>query len=377
MRAVKARKDAVVGESRESLQSWLGNVPNLTLVEGHGRFVGTHEIEVGSRRLSGRDIFINTGARPVIPSIPGITGVAPMTNTEMMEIDALPAHLVILGGSYIGLEFAQMYRRFGCAVTVLEHAERIAPREDPDVSATIAAVLRGEDVELRTSAAVRGFEKSSDGLRVLVGDTAVEGSHLLVATGRTPNADDLGLQLAGVRRDARGYIEVDDELRTSQPHIYAMGDVNGRGAFTHTSYNDFEIVEANVLRGGRRRLSDRIPIYCLYVDPPLGRVGMSEGEARASGRRVLRGQRPMTRVGRARERGETAGFMKILVDADSQRILGATILGIEADEAIHSIADVMYARAPYTVLRDAVHAHPTVSELVPTVLQGLAPLGEA
>jgi len=374
MRAVKARKDAVVQESRDSLSSWLGPMPNLTLVHGHARFVDEHILDVAGRRIYGREIFLNTGARPVVPDVPGIGDVPVLTNTEMMDIDALPEHLVILGGSYVGLEFAQMYRRFGSRVTVIERGAQIIPRDDADVAAAVSGVLRGEGIDLRTEAKVERIEARGGGVRVITSQGAIDGSHLLAAVGRRPNSDDLGLEHAGVPRDERGYITVDDELRTLVPHIYALGDVNGHGAFTHTSYNDFEIVEANLLHGGRRRVSDRIPIYGLYVDPPLGRVGMTEREARGTGKNVVKGTRPMTRVGRARERGETAGFLKILVDGDTKRILGAALFGVEGDEAVHTIADVMYANAPYTVLREAVHAHPTVSELLPTVLGDLRPI---
>jgi pyruvate/2-oxoglutarate dehydrogenase complex dihydrolipoamide dehydrogenase (E3) component len=285
---------------------------------------------------------------------------------------------VILGGGALGLEFAQMYRRFGSRVTIVHRGARLLPKEDDDVAEVVAGVLRGEGVEVRTGVAAQRVEPTEGGLRLhLEGGATVEGSHLLVAVGRIPNADELGLERAGVTRDRAGYVEVDDQLRSSQPHIYALGDVNGKGAYTHTSYNDFEIVEANLLHGGQRRVSDRIFIHGLYVDPPLGRVGMTEREARAAqktGRKVLVGRRPMSNVGRAEERGETTGFIKVLVDAESRQLLGAAIIGVEGDEAVHCIADVMYARAPYTVLRDAVHAHPTVSELLPTVLGALEPL---
>jgi pyruvate/2-oxoglutarate dehydrogenase complex dihydrolipoamide dehydrogenase (E3) component len=378
MKAVKARKDMVVQASLDALQGWLEKLPNLTMVDGHARFVDAHTVEVagpaGARRMRADQFFLNTGARAVVPDLPGIADVPILTNVGMMDIDETPEHLVVLGGSYIALEFGQMYRRFGSRVTVLERGPQLISRDDEDVAAAVAEVLRGEGVDVRLGARIERLEAHAGGVRVHVGGDVVDGSHFLVATGRRPNSDDLGLDAAGVKRDARGYIEVDDELRTSQPHVYALGDVNGRGAFTHTSYNDFEIVEANLLRGGRRRVSDRIPIYGLFVDPPLGRVGMSEREARKSGKRVLVGLRPMTRVGRAFERGETYGFIKILVDADSQRILGAAILGVEGDEVVHAIADVMYSDRPYTVLRDAVHTHPTVSELLPTVLEELRPL---
>ncbi len=377
MAAVKARKDEVVQASRDSLATWLGDMKNLTLVDGHARFTSANAIDVGGRALEARHFFLNTGAHPRVPDIAGLRGVPFLTNVEMMDIAEVPEHLVVLGGSYIGLEFAQMYRRFGSKVTVIENAPTLIPREDDDIASAVTKLLVDEGLDVRTSAKVTRVERNGEGVRVVLGDGAVEGSHLLVGVGRDPNADDLGLDAAGVTRDARGFIVVDDELKTSQPHIFAIGDVNGRGAFTHTSYNDYEIVAANLLDGGKRRVSDRIPIYGLYVDPPLGRVGMSEREARASGRRILMGTRPMTRVGRARERGETIGFMKILVDDDTKLIVGAAIFGVEGDEVVHAIADVMYARAPYTVMKDAVHAHPTVSELVPTMLGELKPLAPA
>jgi pyruvate/2-oxoglutarate dehydrogenase complex dihydrolipoamide dehydrogenase (E3) component len=375
MAKVKARKDAVVAESRQSLGKWLGGTENLTLIDGHARFVAADAVEVGGERVTGSRFFLNTGARVMVPPIDGLAEVPYLTNTSILDVDALPSRLLILGGSYIGLEFAQMYRRFGSEVTVLERSDRLIGREDPDVSAEIRAFLEEEGVSIRTQAQVKRVARAGAELEVeLAGGERVRGSHLLLALGRVPNSGDLGLDAAGVTADSRGYITVDDQLRTNQPHIWALGDVNGRGAFTHTSYDDFQIVAANLLDGEDRRLSHRFPIYGLYVDPPMGRCGMNEAEARASGARVLLGKRAMSRVGRARERGETRGFIKIMVDADTKRILGAAILGIEGDEAIHGIVDVMYAGAPYTVLQRAVHAHPTVSELIPTVLGELRPL---
>lgn len=379
MAKVKARKDAIVAESQRSLAEWLGGTEHLTLIEGHARFVAPDAVEVGGARIAGSRFFVNTGARAFVPPIPGLEEVPYLTNTSILELDTLPTHLIILGGSYIGLEFAQLYRRFGAEVTVIERGDRLIGREDAEVSAEIRAFLEEEGVTFRLQTQVTRVRRSASPHQPeieveLDRGGALQGSHLLVAIGRTPNSHDLGLEAAGVALDARGYIPVDEQLRTSQPHIWALGDVNGRGAFTHTSYDDFQIVAANLLDGGARRLDHRFPIYGLYVDPPLGRCGMNEAEARASGRRVLVGKRPMSRVGRARERGETRGFIKIMVDADTERILGAAILGIEGDEAIHGIVDVMYADAPYTVLRDAVHAHPTVSELIPTVLGELRPL---
>jgi len=378
MARVKARKDAVVRQSNEGVTKWLGNTPNLTVLEGHARLESPRTVRVNERLLEAGEIFLNVGGRASMPDMPGVTEVSYLTNSSMMEIDFLPEHLVIIGGSYIGLEFAQMYRRFGSRVTVVEMGPRLIAREDEEVSAAIQKILEGEGVEIRLNARCITVAKRGNGVAAGLscegGTPQVTGSHLLLAVGRVPNTDDLGLEKAGVKTDARGYIVVDDELRTNVPGIWALGDANGRGAFTHTSYNDYEIVAANLLDGGRRRVTDRIPAYALYIDPPLGRAGMTEREAKTSGRKVLIGRMMMSRVGRARERSETQGFMKILVDAQTSLILGAALLGIEADEAIHSILDVMYAGAPYTVIQKAVHIHPTVSELIPTLLADLKPL---
>jgi pyruvate/2-oxoglutarate dehydrogenase complex dihydrolipoamide dehydrogenase (E3) component len=378
MARVKARKDAVVRQSNEGVTKWLRNAPNLTVLEGHARLESPRTVRVNERLLEAREIFLNVGGRASMPDMPGVTEVSYLTNSSMMEIDFLPEHLVIIGGSYIGLEFAQMYRRFGSRVTVVEMGPRLIAREDEEVSAAIQKILEGEGVEIRLNARCITVAKRGNGVAAGLscegGPPQATGSHLLLAVGRVPNTDDLGLEKAAVKTDARGYIVVDDELRTNVPGIWALGDANGRGAFTHTSYNDYEIVAANLLDGGRRRVTDRIPAYALYIDPPLGRAGMTEREAKTSGRKVLIGRMMMSRVGRARERGETQGFMKILVDAQTRLILGAALLGIEADEAIHSILDVMYAGAPYTVIQNAVHIHPTVSELIPTLLADLKPL---
>jgi len=378
MMRVKARKDAVVRQSNEGVTKWLRNTPNLTVLEGHARLEGPRAVRVNGRLLEAAQIFLNVGGRASVPDMPGIAEVGYLTNSSMMDVDFLPEHLVIIGGSYIGLEFAQMYRRFGSRVTVVEMGPRLIAREDEEVSATIQEILEGEGVEIRLNAKCITVAKRGNGVAVGLscegGPPEVTGSHLLLAVGRVPNTDDLGLKKAGVKIDARGYIVVDDELRTSAPGIWALGDANGRGAFTHTSYNDYEIVAANLLDGGHRRVTDRIPAYALYIDPPLGRAGITEREAKASGRKVLAGRMMMSRVGRARERGETRGFMKVLVDAENKLILGAALLGIEADEAIHSILDVMYAGAPYTVIQNAVHIHPTVTELIPTLLADLKPL---
>ena len=387
MAAVKARKDRVVGQSIDGLAKWLHGIEKLQLVWGHARFIGPHAVEVtsesGTQVLEAPKIFINVGGRAVLPEWPGIGDVRALTNTSMMGIDELPDHLIVVGGSYIGLEFAQMYRRFGSRVTVIEYGDRLIGREDPDVSREVQAILEREGVRFHLAVHCAKVTAASGGTRIRValnaGGTAheVEGSHLLAAVGRRPNTDDLGLERAGIATDARGFIKVDDQLRTNVGGIWALGDVNGRGAFTHTSYNDHEIVVANLLENDPRRVSDRIPAYALFTDPPLGRVGMTETEARASGRRVLAGLMPMSRVGRAKERGETQGFMKVVVDVDTEHILGAALLCIEGDEIVHSLLDVMAAGASYKVIQRSVPIHPTVSELIPTLLGQLDEVSRA
>jgi pyruvate/2-oxoglutarate dehydrogenase complex dihydrolipoamide dehydrogenase (E3) component len=381
MKQVKARKDAISGKSRTGVESSLRGTANVTVYKGQARFESAHEISVGPERLTAPQIFINVGARAAVPPMPGVDQVPFLTNSSMMGVDFLPRHLVIIGGSYIGLEFGQMFRRFGSEVTIVEMAPRLISREDEDVSATVREILEAEGVHLRLNAKCIAMSRQGDEIAVRVeckdGLPTVAGSHLLLAVGRRPNTDDLGLEKAGVEIDRRGYVVVDDELRTSVPGIWALGDCNGRGAFTHTSYNDYEIVAANLLEGGSRRVSDRIQAYALYIDPPLGRCGLTDTQVIASGRRALIGKRPMTRVGRAVEKGESQGFMKIVVDADSKEILGAAILGVGGDEAIHCVLDVMYCKAPYTTLQRAMHIHPTVAELLPTILGELRPLEAA
>jgi len=378
MKRVKARKDSVSAQSRTGVESWLRKMENCTVYQGHARFESARTVLVGGERLTAGRIFINTGCRASIPEIKGLDRVSYLTNSSMMEVDYLPRHLVIVGGSYIGLEFGQMFRRFGSEVTIIERRGRLIDREDEDVSAAIQEILEGEGIHLRLNADCLAFEGRGEKIVARVecsgGSTEVVGTHLLLALGRRPNTDDLGLEKAGVKADERGYIVVDDQLRTSADGIWAMGDCNGKGAFTHTSFNDAEIVAANLIDHDPRRVSDRIQAYALYIDPPLGRAGMTEAEVRKSGRRALVGKRPMTKVGRAVEKGETHGFMKVIVDAESKQILGASILGTGGDEVIHSILDVMYAKAPYTVIQRAMHIHPTVSELVPTMLGELQPL---
>jgi len=378
MPRVKARKDAVVRQSNEGVTNWLKGMDGLTVYEGHGRLESARTVRVNGDLLEAERIVLNVGGRAVVPPMPGVDTVDVLTNSSMMEVDFLPEHLIVIGGSYIGLEFAQMYRRFGSRVTVVERGERLISRDDEDISEAVREFVENEGVEVRLNAECLALEKRGDQIAVTAscapGPEEVVGSHVLLAVGRRPNTDDLGLEAAGIEIDARGFITVDDELRTNVPGIWAIGDVNGRGAFTHTSYNDYEIVAANLFDDDPRRVSDRITAYGLFIDPPLGRVGMTEREVRASGRPALVGKMPMARVGRARERSETQGFMKVLIDAETKRILGAAILGIGGDEIIHSILDVMYADAPYTVIQRAVHIHPTVTELIPTMLGGLKPL---
>jgi len=378
MRAVKARKDGVVKQSSDGVTKWMAGLKHGTVIRGHARFTGPHTVSVDGRALEAERIFINVGGRASAPPIPGIADVPNLNNSTMMEVDFLPEHLVIVGGSYIGLEFAQMFRRFGSKVTVVERDPRLIGREDEDVSGEIRAILEREGIDVRTGAECMKIERRGNriavGLECRDGPPVAEGSHLLMAVGRRPNTDDLGLEAAGIETDERGLIKVDDELRTNVPGVWALGEANGRGAFTHTSYNDYEIVAANLFDGDRRRVSDRITAYALFIDPPLGRAGMTEAEAKKSGRKLLAGKMLMTRVGRAREAGETQGFMKVVVDADSKELLGAAILGMGGDEVVHSLLDVMYAKKPYTTIQRAVHIHPTVTELIPTLLGSLKPL---
>ena len=378
MKAVKARKDAVTGVSRAAVERSLKTLKGCAVYEGHARFIGPKEVNVADEALTADKIFINVGGRALIPSIPGLDEVSYFTNSSMVNVDFLPAHLIVLGGSYIGLEFAQLYRRFGSQVTVIEPAPRLISREDEDVSRAIADILKAENIDIRVSSKVVAVKKQDADIAVTI-ETAgarswVEGSHLLLAAGRRPNTDDLGLEKAGIVTDPRGYIEVDDQLRTSVPGVWALGDCNGRGAFTHTSYNDFEIIAANLLENEHRRVTDRITAYALYTDPPLGRAGMTEADVRKSGRPALIATMAMEDVSRAYEKGETKGFMKILVDKESKQILGASLLGLSGDEVIHCVLDVMYAKASCTVLQRAMHIHPTVSEFIPTMLGDLVPL---
>jgi len=377
MRAVKKRKDGVVQHSIDGLTKWIGGMKNVTLIRGHARFSGPRKVSVEGRELEADKVFLNVGGRALVPEMPGLEDVPYLTNSTIMALDAVPEHLLIVGGSYIGLEFAHAYRRFGAKVTVIEKAAKLLPREDDDVAAGIREILERDGVTIRTGAECMALKKKGERIAVEMdckgGEPIAEGSHLLVAVGRKPNTDDLNLQATKVELDDRGYVKVDDQCRTTEAGVWALGDCNGKGAFTHTAYNDYEIVAANLFDNDPRRISDRIQAYALFIDPPLGRAGMNEAEAKKSGRKVLAGKMMMTRVGRAREAGETQGFMKVLVDADSKELLGAAILGLNGDEIVHSLLDVMYAKKPYTTVQRAVHIHPTVSELIPTLLGTLKP----
>ncbi len=378
MKAIKARKDAIVANSRNGVEKSLRETKNCTVFHEHARFVSSHELQVGEETISAEQIFLNVGGRAAVPDMPGIKDVPFLTNSTILDLEIVPRHLVVVGGSYVGLEFAQMFHRFGSEVTVVEKGPRLVQHEDEDISDAIRQILEKEGIHLRLDAECIAFGKYGEDVSVHVdctdGDPAVLGSHVLLAVGRVPNTDDLGLDKAGVITDKHGFITVDDQLRTNVEGIWAIGDCNGKGAFTHTSYNDFEIVVANLLDGEARRVTDRIQAHALYIDPPLGQIGMTETQVRKTGKPALMGIRPMSKIARAIEKGETAGFMKVLVDAESKKILGAAILGTGGDEAVHCILDTMYSGAPYTTITHAVHIHPTVSELIPTTFEDLKPL---
>jgi len=378
MKGVKARKDAIVRKASEGVEKWMEGLKGAKVYRGHGRFTDVNSISVNGEVLSADRIFLDVGGRPLVPKMPGIDAVPYLTNETMMDVDFVPEHLLVIGGSYLGLEFAQMFRRFGSRVTVVEKGPRLIGREDEDVSVEIESFLRDEGVDVRASAECISLQKEKAGISVGLDckdrEPRVRGTHVLLAVGRAPNTEDLGLDAAGIRTDKRGYIEVDEGLRTTNPRVWALGDCNGKGAFTHTAYNDYEIVADNLLSNAGRKFTDRIPVYALYTDPPLGRVGMSESEIRQAGIQALSGKRPMTRVARAVEKGETRGFLKIHVEQGSQRILGAALLGTGADEAVHSLIDVIYAKTPYTEFQRRMRIHPNVSELLPTVLEDLKPL---
>lgn len=377
MKRVKARKDEISGQSRDGVEKALRNAPNCTVVQGHARFTSDEQVKIGETVLTAKQRFINVGARAIVPPIPGLSNLTYFTNSSILEIDFVPKSLMVVGGSYVGLEFGQMFRRFGSEVTILERAPQLLSHEDEDISSGVREILLNEGIKVHLNAECIHLSKVEGGIEAKINSrdsSMAHGTHILLATGRKPNTDDLGLENTGIKRNERGFIEVDDELQTSVPGTWAIGDCNGRGAFTHTSYNDYEIVAGNLLDNQRRRVTDRIAAYAVYIDPPLGRIGMTENEVRSSGRRALIGTREMKKVGRAVEKGETQGFMKVLVDAETEKILGASVLGTGGDEAIHCILDIMYAKTSYRTLQRAVHIHPTLSELIPTMLGDLHPL---
>jgi pyruvate/2-oxoglutarate dehydrogenase complex dihydrolipoamide dehydrogenase (E3) component len=379
MKRVKARKDQVVANASGSVEKWMRGLKGATVIQGHARFLDSKTISVGQERLEAERIFLDVGGRPLVPKMTGIDQVPYLTNQSLMDVDFVPEHLIVVGGSYIGLEFGQMFRRFGSRVTIVEMAPRLIAREDEDVSQAVKEIFEAEGIDVRTGAECLSVEREGNGVSIGVeceaGEPRVSGSHLLLAVGRVPNTDDLGLERAGIAKDERGYIQVDEGLRTSNPNVWALGDCNGKGAFTHTAYNDYEIVADNLLSNAGRKWTDRVPVYALYSDPPLGRVGMSEAEIRKAGLRARVGKRPMTRVARAIEKGETQGFLKIHVEEGSERILGAALLGTGCDEAVQSLVDAVYARTPVTEFQRRVRIHPTVAELLPTTLESLKPLG--
>ncbi|KTD23557.1 oxydoreductase [Legionella lansingensis] len=375
---IKARKDAIVHKASQGVEQWLKNTPNITVFQGHAKFVDNYTVTVNDRQLTGAKIFINVGARAFIPSMKGVNEINYLTNSSILDIEKLPKHLIVVGGSYIGLEFAQAFNFFGSKVTVIEKAPRLIPREDEDVSDTVLAIMKNANINVHLNTECLAFSRSDQDIDVHIGcgnnKEMINGSHVLMAIGRKPNTDDLGLENTDIKLDNRGMIQVDDYLATSVKNIWAMGECNGRGAFTHTSYNDYQIVADNLLNHTQRKVTDRIMAYALYIDPPLGRCGLTESEIRQAGYKAFVAKRPMTQVKRAVIKGEPTGFIKILVDADSQKILGATVLGVGGDEIIHSILDAMYADKPYSLIKDAVHIHPTVSELIPTTLEQLQSL---
>jgi pyruvate/2-oxoglutarate dehydrogenase complex dihydrolipoamide dehydrogenase (E3) component len=370
---VRARKDQIAGASRAAVERSLRQAENVTVVQGHARLVSEREVRVGGQSLRGERVFLNVGGRPSVPPVPGIKAIPYLTSDTVMEVEALPERLVVLGGSYVGLEFAQVFRRFGAEVTVVEAAPRLVAREDAEVSECLRGILEAEQIRVVLGASELSVVPRDGGFTLRFAGGEAAGTHLLVATGRRPNTEGLGLESAGVALDARGFIVTDERLQTTAPGIWALGDCNGRGAFTHTSYNDGEIVAANLLEGAARSVRDRITAYALYTDPPLGRAGMTQAEAQAAGHRVLVGTVAMEDVSRAYEKSETLGLMKVVVDGNTQQILGAAFLGTGGDEVVHCVLDTMYAKAPYPVLRRAMHIHPTVAEFIPTLLEDLRP----
>lgn len=373
--AIRARMNAI--RDNTGMVSWISSAESVSLIEEWGRFEGPRQIRVGDESITSDRIYINAGARPRVPKIPGLETVPWLDQSRLLDLTEVPEHLIILGGSYIALEFSQIFRRFGASVTVIEQGSRLVFREDADVAESIKDILELEGIEFCLDSKVVEVAPDGAGVAVTIAQGGDErlliGSHLLVAVGRVPNSDRLNAEAAGIQLDKRGFIQVDDFCRTTAEGVFAVGDINGHGAFTHTSVNDAEIV-LDLTRGGTRKLSDRIPVYALFIDPALGRVGMTEGEAVAKGHKVLKATRPMSRINRAKEMGETLGFVKLLVDGDTDRILGAAILGAGGDEIINMFAAYMYSGRPCKEYRKSVLVHPTISELMPWILDALEPV---
>ncbi|MFO7933342.1 MAG: mercuric reductase [Bacteroidales bacterium] len=374
LKKVKQRKDRIVRESAEGIRDGAKDDENITVFKGEARFSGKKTVTVNGEELTAEEIYINVGARPVVPEV--FKDLDYLTNKTILELEKLPDHLIIVGGSYVGLEFGQMFRRFGSKVTIVEKGPRLIAREDEDVSDHIREILQEEKIGIRLNADCTGGKQNKDGSVTLKvdceeGEPEITGSHILLAVGRRPNTDLLNPGATGISINEREYIPVNEFLETNVKGIYALGDCNGRGAFTHTSYNDYKIVAGNKFEGKNLKVSDRIMTYCLYIDPPLGRAGMSRQAALESVDKVLEAKMPMSAVSRANEKGETRGLIRILVDAETRKILGASVLGVGGDEIISSILGIMYADVPFTAIQDAVIPHPTVSEYIPTLLGSL------
>jgi len=376
---IRERMNDIRHGGRDGLTEWMESTDNVTLIRGWGVFQGPKTIQIDHRTIEGRQVYINTGTRAFIPPIEGMDQVPYLDSGGLLDLEHCPQHLVILGGGYIGAEFAQVYRRFGAEVTIIQKDDQLMPREDADVAQGVQEILEQEGVAIHTGSEAYRVSRTEEGVCVAIrsneGEQDVFGSHLLVAVGRRPNSSGIGLDIAGIKTDDRGYIQVDEYCRASVEGVFALGDVNGEGAFTHTSVNDAEVV-LDHLFGGSRKQSDRIPVYALFTDPPLGRVGLSEKEALASGRKVLKATKPMSSISRAKEMGETQGFAKLLVDADTDLILGAAILGPGGDEVINMFATIMHSNIPCREYRKVVLVHPTISELMPWVLDNLELVSE-
>ncbi|WP_428229564.1 mercuric reductase [Flavobacterium sp.] len=375
LKKIKARKDVLVDESRSNIERAIKRDQKITLYHGEAHFLSNYEVKVGDTTLTAKKIFINVGARAVVPE--EYQEVPFYTNENIMEVTDIPKHLIIIGGSYIGLEFAQIFRRFGSEVTIIERNKQLISREDQTVTDVVAEIMKAEGVNLVFNAKNISIKESNkEGITLAIDTKEIKGSHLLLAIGRAPNTDTLRLEHTTIQLDDKKYIKVNNYCQTNVEGVFAIGDCNGEGAFTHTSYNDFQIVESFLFKQKERKISDRIPTYGLFIDPPLGRIGMTKKEALEKGHDILVGYRPMTKVNRAKEKAETLGFMEAVIDAKTNLFLGACIFGVGGDEIINGITNLMYAKKPYTVLRDSIHIHPTVSELIPTMLQDLKPIAK-